>query len=218
MTTKSRDARVRGLYAVTPDEADTRRLCAMVAAALKGGAQLVQYRNKTAGEALRMEQAGALLALCRRHRVPLVVNDHLELAAAVGADGLHVGRDDGDARAARARLPDALIGVSCYNELERALAAQRAGADYVAFGRFFASITKPGDIRASLELVAAAKQAVDLPIVAIGGITLQNAAALVRGGVDALAVVSALFDSSDIEATARAFAALYATHAQPSHE
>lgn len=215
MTTKSRDARVRGLYAVTPDEPDTARLCAMVEAALRGGARLVQYRNKTASEALRLEQAGALLALCRRHHVPLIVNDHLELAAAIGADGLHVGRDDGDAHAARTRLPNALIGVSCYNELERAAAAQRAGADYVAFGRFFASTTKPGDIRASLELVAAAKQRVGLPVVAIGGITLQNAPALVRGGVDALAVVSALFGASDIEATARAFAALYATGAEP---
>lgn len=215
MAKTSPEARVRGLYAVTPDEQDGARLCAMVEAALRGGARLVQYRNKTAPDALRLEQARALLALCRRHGVPLVVNDHVELAATIGAPGVHVGREDGDAAAARARLPHALIGVSCYNELDRALAAERAGADYVAFGRFFASTTKPGDIRASLELVAAAKQAVRLPIVAIGGITVQNAPALVKGGVDALAVVSALFDSPDITATARAFAALYAT--EPRH-
>lgn len=202
--------RVGGLYAVTPDEPDTARLAAMVAAAVRGGACLVQYRNKTATEAVRREQAGALLAVCRRHGVPLIVNDHLELAAEIGADGLHLGGEDGDPAAARARLPQALVGVSCYNELERAIAAEQAGADYVAFGRFFASSTKPGDIRASTALVAAAKRAIRLPIVAIGGIDLKNAKTLVDAGVDALAVISALFESSDIEATARAFARLYA--------
>ena len=203
------EAAIRGLYAVTPDEPDTARLCTLVAAAVSGGARLVQYRNKTAPDALRMAQASALLAVCRRHNVPLIINDHIELAAQIGADGLHVGRDDGDAAAARARLPHALIGVSCYNEIDRALAAKRDGADYVAFGRFFASTTKPGDIRASLELVAEARRIVALPVVAIGGITLQNAQPLVAGGVDALAVVSALFDSDDVAATARRFANLY---------
>lgn len=203
------EAAIRGLYAVTPDEPDTARLCTLVAAAVSGGARLVQYRNKTASDALRMDQASALLAVCRRHNVPLIINDHIELAAQIGADGLHVGRDDGDAAAARARLPHALIGVSCYNQIDRALASKRDGADYVAFGRFFASTTKPGDIRASLELVAEARRIVALPIVAIGGITLQNAQPLVAGGVDALAVVSALFDSDDVAATARRFANLY---------
>jgi thiamine-phosphate pyrophosphorylase len=203
------DARLRGLYAVTPDEPDTARLCAMVESALAGGARLLQYRNKIATEAVRTEQAAALAAVCRRYAVPLIVNDHLELAARIGADGVHLGRDDGDVAAARARLPHALIGVSCYNELERAVAAHAAGADYVAFGRFFASTTKPGDIRASLELVRQAKQMLGLPVVGIGGITLHNAPALVGAGVDALAVVSALFDSADIRAAAGQFAALY---------
>jgi thiamine-phosphate pyrophosphorylase len=210
MMTKTRtDTAIRGLYAVTPDEPDTARLCTLVAAAVSGGARLVQYRNKTASDALRCEQASALLAVCRRHGVPLIVNDYLELAAQIGAEGVHLGRDDGDAGAARARLPNALIGVSCYNEIERALVAKRSGADYVAFGRFFASTTKPGDIRASLDLVAEARRTVSLPIVAIGGITLEKAGPLVAGGVDALAVVSALFDSDDIAATARKFANLY---------
>ena len=106
------EAAIRGLYAVTPDEPDTARLCTLVAAAVSGGARLVQYRNKTASDALRMAQASALLAVCRRHNVPLIINDHIELAAQIGADGLHVGRDDGDAAAARARLPHALIGRS----------------------------------------------------------------------------------------------------------
>jgi thiamine-phosphate pyrophosphorylase len=210
MKTARTETAIRGLYAVTPDEANTARLCTQVEAALNGGARLLQYRNKSAPAALRLEQARALLAVCRRHGVPLIVNDDLELAATIGAEGVHLGRDDGDAGEARARLPDALIGVSCYNEIERALDARRSGADYVAFGRFFASSTKPGDIRASLDLVAAARRRVALPIVAIGGITLDNARGLVDGGVDALAVVSALFASDDVAATARRFADLYA--------
>ncbi|MPZ42086.1 MAG: thiamine phosphate synthase [Betaproteobacteria bacterium] len=214
MTKTRTDPPIRGLYAVTPDEPDTARLCTLVETALSGGARLLQYRNKTASDVLRFEQAATLLAICRRHDVPLIVNDDLELAAQIGAEGVHLGRDDGDAAKARARLPDALIGVSCYNEIDRALGAKRSGADYVAFGRFFASTTKPGDIRASLDLVAEARRLVALPIVAIGGITLGNARPLVDGGVDALAVVSALFDSADIAATARRFADLYA-HARP---
>jgi thiamine-phosphate pyrophosphorylase len=209
MKTARTETAIRGLYAVTPDEPDTARLCSLVEAALKGGARLLQYRNKSAPAALRLEQARALLAVCRRHDVPLIVNDDLELAASIGAEGVHLGRDDGDAGKARARLPDALIGVSCYNEIERALDARRSGADYVAFGRFFASSTKPGDIRASLDLVAEARRRVALPIVAIGGITLDNARGLVDGGVDALAVVSALFASDDVAATAHRFADLY---------
>jgi thiamine-phosphate pyrophosphorylase len=208
MTTR-RKARIRGLYAVTPDEQDSARLAALVQAAAEGGARLVQYRYKTASSELCEAQARAVAAVCRRHGIPLIVNDHVELAVAIGAEGLHLGRDDGDVAAARSRLPHALIGVSCYNELERAIAAERAGADYVAFGRFFASTTKPGNIRASLELVAQAKRAVRLPIVAIGGITLANAPALVSAGVDALAVVSALFDSPDPRAAAGQFANLY---------
>src|SRR5690606_38197668 len=131
---------------------------------------------------VRREQAGALLAVCRRHRVRLIVNDYLELAAEIGADGGHLGGEDGDPAAARVRLPDALLGVSCYNELERAIAAVKAGADYVAFGRFFSSSTNPGDIRASTALVAEAKRVLWLPIVAIGGIDLQNAGTLVDAG------------------------------------
>jgi thiamine-phosphate pyrophosphorylase len=209
MKTTRTDTAIRGLYAVTPDEPDTARMCTRVEAALSGGARLLQYRNKTASNALRFEQAAALLAVCRRHDVPLIVNDDLELAARIGADGVHLGRDDGNAANARDRLPHALIGVSCYNEIERAFDAKNGGADYIAFGRFFASSTKPGDIRASLDLVAEARRRVALPIVAIGGITLDNARPLVAGGVDALAVVSALFDSDDVAATARRFADLY---------
>jgi thiamine-phosphate pyrophosphorylase len=199
------------LYAVTPEEPDSARLTAMVQAALEGGARLVQYRNKQASPALRRAQAHALAQLCRRHGVPLIVNDHLELALEVGADGLHLGRDDGDVAAARARMPHALLGVSCYNELERARAAARQGADYVAFGRFFASSTKPGEIRASTALVRETKRSIALPVVAIGGITVRNAPPLIEAGVDALAVVAGVFEAADIRAAARALANLYPT-------
>jgi thiamine-phosphate pyrophosphorylase len=206
---RSADHRVRGLYAVTPEENDSARLVEMVEAALLGGARLLQYRNKQAPAELQRAQAIALHAVCRRYQVPLVVNDHPQLAEELGAEGLHLGREDGDVRAARARLPQSLLGVSCYNEVERAVEAARQGADYIAFGRFFASSTKPGEIHASLTLVAEARQRVRLPVVAIGGITLENAPALVEGGVDALAVVAGLFEAPDICARARAFADLY---------
>ena len=203
------DSRIRGLYALTPDEPDTARLIGLVQAALEGGASLVQYRNKVASPELRREQAQALAAICRQRGVPLIINDDLALAVEIGADGAHLGRDDGDVATARAQLPGKLLGASCYNEVERAIAAQRAGADYVAFGRFFASVTKPGDIRASLDLVAQARRHIRVPIVAIGGITLEHTPSLIAGGVDAVAVVSALFSSSDVRATARRFSALF---------
>lgn len=201
--------RIYGLYAVTPDEADTGRLATLVEAALAGGASLVQYRNKTAGRALRLEQAARLRQVCQRYRVPLIVNDHLDVALAVEAEGVHLGRDDGDIAAARAQLPGKILGVSCYNDITRAISAERAGADYVAFGRFFVSATKPGDIRASLTLVAEAKRQVHSPLVAIGGITREHTPALIAGGIDAVAVVSALFSSPDVRAAAKCFAALF---------
>ena len=203
------ERRIRGLYAVTPDMADTARLQGLVQAALEGGARLVQYRNKEAAPSLRLEQARALGRVCRRFGVPLIVNDHLELALAADADGVHLGGEDGDVTAARKRLPGKLLGVSCYNELARAIAAQHDGADYVAFGRFFDSVTKPGTIRASLDLVAEARTSVRLPIVAIGGISDEHVPALIAGGVDAVAVVSALFSSPDVRAAARRFAAIF---------
>ena len=208
------EPRIRGLYALTPDEPDTARLTELVEAAVDGGARLVQYRNKIASPQLRRKQAEALLTVCRRAGVPLIVNDDLACALEIGADGAHLGRDDGDIGDARARLPGKLLGASCYNEVSRAIAAQRAGADYVAFGRFFQSTTKPGDIMASIALVAEARRCVQVPIVAIGGITLEQTPALIAGGVDAVAVVSALFSSADVRATARRFADLFAMGSQ----
>jgi len=200
----------RGLCALTPDEADTRALVARVRAAVAGGAAAVQYRNKSANPTLRREQAAALVDICRAAGVPLIVNDNLALALDVGADGVHLGRDDGDLGAARLRLgPDKMLGASCYDRLDLAVQAAAAGADYVAFGSAFASPTKPAAPRAPLALFGQAKRRLSLPLVAIGGITLANAAQVIEAGADAVAVISALFDTADIEARARAFRNLF---------
>ena len=201
---------VRGLYAVTPDEPDIGSLTRKVRKALAGGARILQYRNKSANAAVRREQGTALLALCREARIPFVINDDLDLARAIGADGLHLGRDDVSIAAARAQLgEDKLLGVSCYDRLELALAAGEAGADYVAFGSAFPSSTKPEATRAPLSLYREARARLDLPIVAIGGITTENAHNVIEAGADAVAVISALFDSPDIEAAARSFSRLF---------
>jgi thiamine-phosphate pyrophosphorylase len=202
--------RIRGLYAVTPDIADTADLLVKVEAALAGGASWLQYRNKAADAPLRLAQARALLAVCRRHQVPFVVNDDLALAIALDADGLHLGAGDGSLAAARSRLgPDKVLGASCYNRIENALAAARDGANYVAFGSFFASGVKPGAAHAPIALLQEAKRRVDLPAVAIGGITLDNAPRLIAAGADGVAVISALFGAADIRAAASRFNALF---------
>lgn len=205
-------ARLRGLYAVTPDEPDTARLVAQVAAAVRGGARTVQYRNKVASPALRLAQARALAPACRAGGALFIVNDDAELARAVDADGVHVGEDDGDLAAVRAVVGDAIVGVSCYDGLARAARAVADGADYIAFGSFFPSTVKPQARRASADLVAAARP-LGVPIVGIGGITLDNAPSLVAAGIDAVAVISAVFtggDATAIEAAAARFAALFA--------
>lgn len=202
--------KLKGLYAVTPDYADTADLLRRTGRALEGGAVLVQYRNKTAGAALRREQALALLGLCRQHGVPLVINDDLALALDIGADGAHLGGEDGDLAAARAALgPGKLLGVSCYDEMERAREAGRIGADYIAFGSFFASPTKPAAVRAPLTLLAEARNELGLPVCAIGGITLQNAPQLIGAGADLLAVITDLFEAPDIAARAAAYAKIW---------
>ena len=192
-----------GVYAITPETADTGRLLAQVEAALAGGVAAVQYRDKSGDIARRHEQASELVALCRRFNVPLIVNDDLRLADLADADGVHLGRDDGSLREARIILGKGkFIGASCYQSLDLARAAQAAGADYVAFGSFFASPTKPAAGRADAALLHAATQTLAIPIVAIGGITPANAPALLDAGADSLAVLSALFDAPDIRAAA----------------
>lgn len=204
-----------GVYAITPETSDTERLLAQAEAALQGGVAAVQYRDKSGDVARRHEQASELVTLCRRYGVPLIVNDDLRLADLCGADGVHLGRDDGSLREARIILgPGKLVGASCYQSLEHALAAQAAGADYVAFGSFFASSTKPAALRASIELLHAAATRIRVPITAIGGIALANASALIDAGADTLAILSALFDAPDTRAAAQAFNQLFATETE----
>lgn len=211
--------RLRGLYAITPDVVDTARLVAIVGEAIAGGAVLVQYRNKTADPTLALDQARALRALTRTARVPLIINDALELALAVDADGLHLGGSDGDLAAARAQLGgDRLLGASCYGEIERAQVAIAQGADHVAFGSMFDSGTKPGARRASLDLVAAARRSLAVPICAIGGITADNARSVIDAGADLLAVISAVFDAPDVRAGAQRIADLFEPHRDPRRD
>jgi len=205
---------ISGLYAITPALADPELLAGKVDAALRGGARVVQYRNKDAGEQLRQEQAVRIARLCRDAGACFIVNDNIELARRVDADGVHLGKDDEGVGAARALLgPGKLIGVSCYNELWRARDAVAQGADYIAFGSFFPSPTKPGAVMAARDLLRAAKEFL-VPIVAIGGITPDNAAGLIEAGADAVAVLSAVFDAPDVERAARRIARLFAEHSE----
>jgi thiamine-phosphate pyrophosphorylase len=198
----------RGLYLITPDEADTPRLLARVAAVLPHAA-LLQYRNKAADAGLRQAQAEALAVLCREHGVPLVINDDAVLARAVAAAGVHLGEDDGDIVAARGLLgEDAIVGVSCYDDLSRAKAAAAAGASYIAFGAFFPSTTKPNARHATPDLLRDSA-GLGLPRVAIGGITPDNAGGLVEAGADLLAVIGGVFDAPDPAAAARTLRSLF---------
>lgn len=212
---------MRGLYAITPESSDLPKLIGQVGQAVAGGASIVQYRNKLLPPNAAAVQAKALQTLLNGTGALFIVNDNIELALTIGADGVHVGRDDGDAsalagireRIARepfsSRRQPFLIGVSCYNDLQRAKTAASAGADYVAFGSFFPSKTKPDTVRADVSLVKAAKRLLDVPVVAIGGITLENAAQLIAADVDAIAVITDLFAATDIGHRARQFTNLF---------
>jgi len=199
----------RGLYFVTPDRTDTAALLLLAEQALAGGASLLQYRNKSVDGTTRHAQASALQALGLRAQVPLIINDDVRLAAAVGAAGVHLGQDDGDIAAARAMLgPDAIIGASCYASMDAARRAASGGASYVAFGSVFPSGTKPGAARAPLELF---RQAGDLgvPRVAIGGINIDNAGLIIAAAADLIAVLSAVADAPDPRAMAARLSALF---------
>ncbi len=202
--------KIAGLYAITADEERTDILVAKVGQALRGGASVVQYRNKIAGPGFRLEQGRALAELCRVAGAVFIINDDLELALELGADGAHLGADDGDLAEARRRLgQDKLLGASCYDRIELAEAAARAGVDYLAFGSVFSSATKPGAVRAPLAIFAEARRRFALPLVAIGGITLQNAPQVYAAGADAVAVISAVFDAADVTVSAAGFTQLY---------
>ena len=202
--------KLAGLYAVTPDEPRTDILVRKVGAVLRGGATVVQYRNKTAGPQLRLEQGRALAAVCRAAGAIFIVNDDVALALEIGADGAHLGAQDGDLAQARLQLgPDRLLGASCYDRIELAAAAVQAGVDYLAFGSVFSSVTKPGAVRAPLAIFAEARARYALPLVAIGGINLQNAPQAFAAGADAVAVISAVFDAADVAASAAGFTRIY---------
>lgn len=200
-----------GLYAITDvaPERDPDSVLATAQQILSGGAVLLQYRDKVSAVDVRRSLAQQLLKLCRAQRVPLIINDDVDLAAEVDADGVHIGKNDGSVEAARARLGNKIVGASCYNEFSRAVAAERAGADYVAFGRFFPSSTKPGAVQADLSLIRRAKAELTIPVAAIGGITVANASPLLDAGVDFIAVVHAVFASPEPATAARRFAQLF---------
>lgn len=201
---------MRGLYLVTPNWNDTERLLAATEAALLGGAALVQYRHKEADHALRLEQATALLALCRRYRRPLVVNDHLELCMRIDADGVHVGGTDATPALARQVLgPGKIVGASCYGELALARAAQDAGASYAAFGGFYPSPVKKYDFVTPPPILDAARTQLALPLVVIGGMTPENAAPLVARGADMVAAITAVYADPAPETAARRFVDLF---------
>ncbi len=198
----------RGLYAITQtDHKSTDIIVNEVIAAIKGGAVVVQYRDKNPSDAVYL--ASELLNVCHRANVPLLINDDVELAAKIGADGVHIGKEDGAIAQARARLGEkAIIGVSCYNCIDQAVDAERQSATYVAFGRFFPSTSKPLAAPAQLETLRQARLKISVPIVAIGGILPDNGGLLLAAGADVLAVIGGLFDSAP-EQSARAYQALF---------
>ena len=204
--------KLSGLYAITtPSE----NLPQQVEAAIAGGARVIQYRDKSSDQPLRLEQAQQLSLICRAADVPLIINDDVELAARVSAAGVHLGRDDIAFSNARRDLGDnAIIGLSCYNDFDLALQAQRQGADYIAFGSFFDSPTKPLAVRADKSLLQRAKQELEIPVVAIGGITTDNGKILIEAGADMLAVITALFAQADVEQVSRSFAQLFSEEKQ----
>ncbi|UGQ47096.1 thiamine phosphate synthase [Massilia endophytica] len=201
---------MQGLYLVTPDWDDTAALLERSEQALRAGVALLQYRHKTADEALRRSQAGALLELCRRHGTPLVINDHIALCQELDADGVHVGGTDASVDEARAALgAHKIVGASCYGELERAIAAQRAGASYAAFGGFYPSRVKRYDFVTSPEILDRARVMLRVPCVVIGGMTPENARPLVARGAQMVAAISSVYGAPDTAQAVEAFRGLF---------
>ncbi len=210
MTDRPRYARLRGLYAITDArETDPDTIVHAVEQALHGGAAIIQLRDKSCDHPRRLRTAQALRELTHQHHALLIINDDVNLAASCHADGVHIGQHDTGLHAARSQLgPQAIIGISCYNRFELARQAAASGADYVAFGRFFPSKTKPDAAAANVDLIRRAKQELDIPVAAIGGINAQNAAPLVDAGADMLAVIDGLFGQTDIRSAAQQYQTL----------
>ncbi len=202
---------LRGLYAITDERlTPPDSILLQVEQCLSGGAKVIQLRDKTTPNDKLLQTAKRLRRLCHRYGARLIINDRVELCLKAGADGVHVGKDDAECQAVRKALgKDAIIGVSCYNELERAISAAKHGADYVAFGSFFPSPTKPEAVRAPVSLIRRAKEILDIPVCAIGGITAENAQILVANGVDMVAVISDIWTAKDIKAQAEKYKRLF---------
>jgi thiamine-phosphate pyrophosphorylase len=203
--------RLKGLYAITDSVlCPSQRIVLQVEAALRGGAKIIQYRDKREDRSSSEPEVLSILALCQRYQALLIINDDIELAKKTAAHGVHLGRDDASLKEARNYLgPDALIGVSCYNRLDLAQQAAAQGADYIAFGRFFPSHIKPDAVQADPGLLVAARQRLSTPLVAIGGITPENGAPLIAAGADMLAVIHAVFGQPDIQTASRRLSALF---------
>lgn len=201
---------MKGLYLVTPDWDDTKKLLEVTEQAIRGGAVLVQYRHKTADAQLRQHQAESLLVLCRQYQRPLIINDFIDLCRDIDADGIHVGGTDMGVAQVRAAIgPDKILGASCYGDLQLARDAHRAGASYVAFGGFYSSRVKKYPVTTPADIVAQSKAAIPLPTVVIGGMTAANAAPLVAHGADMVAAISSVYLAADPQAAAREFADLF---------
>ena len=207
-----------GLYAITDTGQRTpEQLESAVVAAIKGGVRVVQFRDKSMNEPMRLDTALRLLRVCRDQHIPLIINDDIALAVQVGADGVHLGRDDADIEAALGLLGrDAIIGISCYDSLSLARQAEQQGASYVAFGRFYSSASKPAAGQAHLQTLVEARRQLSVPIVAIGGITAANGKSLLDAGANVLAVINSLFAGSDQQQAARQFQPLFQRHVKPS--
>jgi thiamine-phosphate pyrophosphorylase len=201
---------MKGLYLVTPDWDDTEALIKATEIALTVGVGLLQYRHKTASGELRVEQASALLKLCRQHNVPFIVNDHIDLCIDLDADGIHVGGTDASVAVVRTLLgKDKILGASCYGDFALAEQAQIAGASYVAFGGFYPSRVKKYEVSTPASIVSKAKSALTLPFCVIGGMTPKNAEPLVKEGADMVAAISSVYSAEDIATAVREFAALF---------
>ena len=201
---------IKGLYAITPDMADLNTLIQKTQWAIEGGALMVQYRSKIHNRDVKMQQCAAILRLCREYKIPCIVNDDVDMCRILEADGVHLGeKDDNIADVRRILGEDAIIGSSCYDQLNRAKQAQNEGASYVAFGAMFETLTKPHAPRATLELLREAKSQIQIPIVAIGGITMNNAHDVIETGIDAIAVINSLFEAKTIKETAETFSKMF---------
>jgi len=201
---------MKGLYLVTPDWDDTERLIAVSEQAIRGGASLLQYRHKTASEPLRQEQAAALLKLCRRLNVPLIINDHLELCEAIDADGIHVGGTDASVASMRARLGSSkIVGASCYGDLQLARDAQASGASYVAFGGFYPSRVKKYEVTTAPNIITLALNELNLPICVIGGMTPENSRVLIDHGAHMVAAISSVYSADNPHLAATNFSQMF---------